>query len=82
MTQLLPQPRRLLAKDYNFTTATRSLPHPNRGYFYMNVGSSLLWAYNLLPADFNFPGFSTFKQAIGDIYRISATRLKLAIASN
>lgn len=71
--ELLPQPRRLLTQDYNFTTATRSLPQPNSGYFYLNFGSSLSWAYNLIPADFNFPGFSTFKQAIGSIYSISAT---------
>ena len=71
--ELLPQPRRLLTQDYNFTTATRSLPQPNSGYFYLNFGSSLSWAYNLIPADSSFPGFSTFKQAIGSIYSISAT---------
>ena len=69
----LLHPRHLLAKDYNFTTATNSLPHPNQGYFYMNMGSSLSWLYNLFPDTFNTQYFQIFKQSIGSIYSISGT---------
>lgn len=73
IAELLNHPRHLLAKDYNFTTATNSLPHPNQGYFYMNMGSSLSWLYNLSPDSFNNQYFQIFKQSIGSIYSISAT---------
>lgn len=73
MKELLSSPRHRLAKDYNFTTAINSLPHPNQGYFYMNMGSSLSWLYNLFPDTFNTEYFQIFKQSIGSIYSISAT---------
>ncbi|MBD2388427.1 DUF3352 domain-containing protein [Cylindrospermum sp. FACHB-282] len=74
IADLVPQPYILLPKTYNFTTATNSLPHPNHGYFYVNMGSTLSWAYGLVPSEFNSNQyFQTFKQIIGSIYSISAT---------
>ncbi|AFZ23992.1 Protein of unknown function (DUF3352) [Cylindrospermum stagnale PCC 7417] len=74
IADLVPQPYILLPSTYNFTTATKSLPHPNYGYFYVNMGSSLSWAYGLVPEEYsNNEYFRTFKQIIGSIYSISAT---------
>jgi len=73
MNELLPQPSRQLPKDYNFATATSSLPAPNQGYFYINMGSSLSWVYSLAPTVFNAPDFQVFKQAIGSVRSFSST---------
>lgn len=72
MTELLPQPKRQLAKDYNFATATNSLPRPNQGYFYINMGSSLSWIYSFVPTTTD-PSIATFKKAIGSVYSFSST---------
>jgi len=73
MKELLPQPQKQLAKDYNFATGTSSLPFPNQGYFYINMGSSLSWVYSLAPTLFNTPDFQKFKQVIGSARSFSTT---------
>lgn len=72
MTELLPQPKRQLPKDYNFNTATTSFSRPNQGYFYINMGSSLSWIYSFLPPTSD-PSIQTFKKAIGTVYSFSST---------
>ncbi|WGV28137.1 DUF3352 domain-containing protein [Halotia branconii] len=73
IADLVPQPYILLPTTYNFTTATNSLPYPNHGYFYVNMGSLLSWVYGFLPSIFNDPSFQPWKQTIGSVYSISAT---------
>ncbi|WP_158506133.1 DUF3352 domain-containing protein [Synechocystis sp. PCC 7509] len=73
VTELLPQPQKQLEKDYNFATAISSLPFPNQGYFYINMGSSLAWVYSLAPETFNTPSFQVFKQVIGSVRSFSTT---------
>ncbi len=74
IAELVPNPRSPLNTTYNFTTATNSLPKPNKGYFYMNMGSLLSWIYGFVPAEFHAnPDFRTFKEAIGSVYSLSTT---------
>lgn len=73
MADLVPPPYQSLPKTYTFTTATNSLPSPNQGYFYLNMGSLLSWAYGLVPPQYNEPSVRPFKQLFGTIYSISAT---------
>jgi hypothetical protein len=74
ISDLLPKPYVQLSDTYNFTTATNSLPYPNKGYFYVNMGSSLSWIYSLIPQEYHQNEFfKVFKQAMGSIYSISAT---------
>lgn len=73
IAELIPQPRRHLGKDSNFIIATRSFPQLNHGYFYLNFGSSLAWAYHLVPPESNNSNMAIFKQVMGSIYSISAT---------
>ena len=74
IADLVPQPYVALHNAYNFNTATNSLPSPNNGYFYMNMGSLLSWVYGFVPQQYsNNPYFNMFKQAIGSVYSISAT---------
>ena len=74
IADLVPQPYVPLPSTYNFNTATNSLPNPNTGYFYMNMGSLLSWVYGLVPQQYNNnPYFNIFKQAIGSVYSVSAT---------
>lgn len=74
LADLVPQPYVALSSAYNFNTATNSLPSPNNGYFYMNMGSLLSWVYGFVPKQYtNNPYFNIFKQAIGSVYSISAT---------
>lgn len=74
ITDLVPQPYVALPSAYNFNTATNSLPSPNTGYFYMNMGSLLSWIYGFVPSQYsNNPYFNMFKQAIGSVYSVSAT---------
>ncbi len=74
MADLVPSPYQSLPRSYTFTTATNSLPSPNEGYFYLNMGSFLSWAYGFVPpSQLNDPYFRIFKQFIGTIYSISAT---------
>ncbi|AFZ01126.1 DUF3352 domain-containing protein [Calothrix sp. PCC 6303] len=74
IADLVPKPQSSLTTNYNFITATKSFPRPNQGYFYLNMGSVLSWAYGLIPSQYTQdPNFRIFKQAIGSIYSISAT---------
>ena len=76
IADLVPQPYVSLPSTYNFKTATSSLPHPNQGYFYMNMGSFLSWIYGFFPSEPNssyFPYVQMFKKSIGSIYSISST---------
>lgn len=76
IADLLPQPYVSLPSAYNFKTATNSFPHPNQGYFYMNMGSFLSWIYGFFPSESNSsysPYVQMFKQSIGSIYSISST---------
>ncbi len=73
IADLVPQPYVSLPSAYNFKTATNSFPHPNAGYFYVNMGSLLSWVYGFVPAEFNSPYFQMFKQGIGSIYSISSS---------
>ncbi len=75
MKELLPQPQAQLPKDYNFVTATSSLPTSNQGSFYINMGSSLSWVYGLAPTVFNAPDFQIFKQVIGSVRSFSSTTI-------
>ena len=73
IADLVPQPYVALSSAYNFNTATITLPSPNNGYFYMNMGSLLSWVYGFVPQQYsNNPYFNIFKQAIGSVYSISA----------
>jgi hypothetical protein len=74
IADLVPQPYVALPSTYNFKQATNSLPTPNTGYFYMNMGSLLSWVYGFIPQQYsNNQYFNLFKQAIGSVYSISAT---------
>jgi len=74
IADLISQHQPSLPSGYNFTTATRSLPHPNDGYLYVNMGSLLSWAYGFIPSQYSDNQFfQTFKQMIGSIYSLSAT---------
>ncbi len=74
ISDLVPKPYVQLSDTYNFTTATNSLPYPNQGYSYINMGSSLSLIYGFIPQEYHQNEFfQVFKQAIGSIYSISAT---------
>ncbi|MGF1675055.1 MAG: DUF3352 domain-containing protein [Rivularia sp. (in: cyanobacteria)] len=74
ITDLVPEPYVALPTTYNFKSATDSLPNPNAGYLYMNMGSLLSWIYGFVPPQYsNNQYFNMFKQAIGSVYSVSAT---------
>ncbi len=74
ISDLVPKPYVQLSDTYNFTTATNSLPYPNKGYFYVNMGSSLSFIYGFIPQEYHQNEFfQIFKQTMGSIYSISAT---------
>ena len=73
MADLVPQPYISLAKSYTFKTATRSLPQPNIGYSYINMGSFLSWFYGFLLPQYDDPSLQAFKEIPGTIRSISAT---------
>lgn len=74
IVDLVPEPYVALPSTYNFKSATNSLPNPNAGYFYMNMGSLLSWIYGFVPPQYsNNQYFNMFKQAIGSVYSVSAT---------
>jgi hypothetical protein len=80
MTALAPKPGLPLDRSFLFKTATESLPTPNDGYFYVNMGASLSWAYALarpfLPTESSYAiGFQLFQTAIGRIRSLSYTSL-------
>ncbi len=74
IADLVPSSYQSLPKAYTFTTATNSLPSPNEGYFYINTGSLLSWAYGFVPpSQSNDPYLHVFKQIAGTINSFSAT---------
>lgn len=73
MADLVPQPYVSLSKSYTFNNATRSLPQPNNGYSYMNMGSFLSWFYGFLLPQYNDPSWQALKEIPGAIRSISAT---------
>lgn len=74
IADLVPPSYQSLPKAYTFTTATNSLPSPNEGYFYINTGSLLSWAYGFVPpSQSNDPYLRVFKQIAGTINSFSAT---------
>lgn len=48
MAELNPKPYIPLHLTYTFKTATESLPTPNDGYFYLNMGAYLSFLYSLI----------------------------------
>lgn len=77
INDLVPKPQVPLSSTYNFSTATNSLPYPNEGYFYVNMGSSLSWIYGFIPQEYQNNQFvKGFKQGMGSIYSLSATTSK------
>ncbi len=77
INDLVPKPQVPLSSTYNFSTATNSLPYPNEGYFYVNMGSSLSWIYGFIPQEYqNNQFFKGFKQVMGSVYSLSATTSK------
>lgn len=76
MTALNPKPYSPLDQTPTFQTATTSLPRPNEGYFYVNMGSSLSFLYGLLLPNFgsgDSPEIRQIKQALGILRSISTT---------
>lgn len=77
INDLVPKPQVPLSSTYNYSTATNSLPYPNEGYFYVNMGSSLSWIYGFIPQEYqNNQFFKGFKQVMGSVYSLSATTSK------
>jgi hypothetical protein len=76
MPALNPKPYIPLDQTPTFQTATTSLPRPNEGYFYVNMGSSLSFLYSLLLPNFgsgDTPEIRQIKQALGIFRSISTT---------
>lgn len=48
MATLNPKPYLPLNRNYTFQTATASFPIPNEGYYYVNMGATLSFLYNLI----------------------------------
>ena len=48
MAQLAPKPYLPLHLNHTFQTATASFPLPNEGYFYLNMGATLSFMYDLI----------------------------------
>ncbi|MBW4521790.1 MAG: DUF3352 domain-containing protein [Scytolyngbya sp. HA4215-MV1] len=75
MADLTPKPYLTLNQNHTFKTATQSLPHPNEGYFYVNMGSSLAFLYGLFsaPGAAESPNYREFKRLLGVLRSISTT---------
>lgn len=74
IADLVPFPRQPLTTAYNFNTATNSLPNPNNGYFYLNMGSTMSWIYGFIPQEYQNNEFARIgKEVIGSIYSLSAS---------
>lgn len=76
LEELLPKPYLSLTQAANFSTATRTLPATNQGYFYVNVGSVLTLVNNTIFADLQGtpnPFWDSLQQGIGRIRSFSAT---------
>lgn len=74
MAELInPQPYEPLTEHSTFRTATQSFPHPNYGYFYINMGSTLSLIYPSLRLNPGDPDMIEFKRFLGSLYSLSAT---------
>jgi Protein of unknown function (DUF3352) len=83
MTDLVPKPKAPLTSAYNFSNAIAPLPYPNQGYFYVNTGSFLSWAYGFVPKEYHSNEyFKIFKQAAGSVHSLSATTSKIEQGEN
>ncbi|MGA7933160.1 MAG: DUF3352 domain-containing protein [Kovacikia sp.] len=76
MATLNPKPYLPLHLNYTFKTATGSLPTPNQGYFYVNMGASLAFVYGLvlpsLPRTYT-PFVQQVQQVLGTLRSVSTT---------
>ncbi|UBF26035.1 DUF3352 domain-containing protein [Kovacikia minuta CCNUW1] len=76
MAALNPKPYLPLHLNYTFKTATESLPAPNDGYFYINMGSSLALLYGLIlpsvPQTYA-PFVQQVQQVLGTLRSVSTT---------
>jgi hypothetical protein len=76
MAALNPKPYLPLHLNYTFKTATDSLPTPNQGYFYVNMGSSLAFLYGLIlpsvPRTYD-PFVQQVQRVLGTLRSVSTT---------
>lgn len=73
MGRLNPAPLDALSESYTFQSATQSFPQPNRGYFYVNLGSTLALIYGLLPPDWKTGNFRDIQRFLGTFRSLSGT---------
>ena len=76
MARLTPTPNPSLANTYLFQTATNSFQRPNSGYYFVNWGAALSFAYTLIPPEYLESEFARLgKQALGSIRSLSGSWL-------
>ncbi|MCT7951566.1 DUF3352 domain-containing protein [Ancylothrix sp. C2] len=76
MARLTPTPNPSLANTYLFQTATNSFQRPNSGYYFINWGAALSFAYTLIPPVYLESEFASIgKQALGSIRSLSGSWL-------
>lgn len=76
MSPLVPQPYLPLHLNHTFQTATASLPAPNDGYFYVNMGASLAFVYGLVRPtvpSYYAPMVQEVQRVLGTIRSVSTT---------
>ncbi len=74
MVELLEPYGKVLPGYYTFNTATDSLPRPNQGYVYMNMGSVLALVNTMVPPFIRTDGdFQLVMRFLGTIRSFSAT---------
>lgn len=83
LKDLQPQPYLSLNQSFTFTTATRAMPTPNNGYFYMNFGSVLSLINNFVdPEEFNNnPLLMLGRRILGNIRSITLSTSTTTIGS-
>lgn len=76
MARLTPTPNPSLANTYLFQTATNSFQRPNSGYYFVNWGALLSFAYTFIPPMYLESEFASIgKQALGSIRSLSGSWL-------
>ena len=76
MARLTPTPNPSLANTYLFQTATNSFQRPNSGYYFVNWGAALSFAYTFIPPEYLESEFASIgKQALGSIRSLSGSWL-------
>jgi len=82
MATLNPKPYLPLHTNYTFQTATAGFPMPNEGYFYVNMGASLLLAYNMLQPYISEPAYAPIvaevQRILGTIRSVSSSNVATA----